>query len=139
MRVVLRRFLEAKGATLGQLHVDGESHPDIFTLELPDLGNKPFISRIPAGVYSLVPHGWNGEPVQYVKTWRIENVPGREAIVMHWGNWLRNTQGCPLLGLGLKVEDEAVVSKSMAAIDVLRPILGGADVHELIVLDMPTQ
>lgn len=135
-RIVLRRFLEAKGVTLGQLFVDGISHRDIYILEPPWLDNRENISRIPAGVYRLVPHGWNGEAVQYEKTWRVEGVAGRTAILIHWGNWLRNTNGCQLAGLGLKVDAEAMVTSSVAAIDALREHLGGREEHEYIVLDI---
>jgi Family of unknown function (DUF5675) len=69
-------------------------------LERPWEGNIPLISSIPAGTY----HG-------FVKTktkdrWRIEltDVPKRERVQLHVGNFVADTVGCILLGSNLTTQ-----------------------------------
>lgn len=124
IKLKLTRFFSGK-ATMGVL-----TSPDLpkklFTLELPDQGNAPMISCIPAGVYNFVPHGWNDEPVKFSRVWRLENVQGRSNILIHWGNYLRNTDGCILAGIGSIIEDgiNCAVTKSLPAIDLMRKNIG---------------
>jgi hypothetical protein len=118
----LTRTLERPGCTLGIL--TGPGLPDIFTLEDPWNDNQRMISRIPAGEYRCVPHGWEaGSGVRFKKAWRLENVPGRSAILIHPGNTAVDTHGCILVGLhvnGTKLEN------SVLAMNALRKAIGNA-------------
>lgn len=63
-------------------------------LELPDKENQRRISRIPAGWYTCVlrystTYGWH-----YI----LLDVKGRDYILIHFGNYKHNTQGCLLFG-----------------------------------------
>ncbi len=65
-----------------------------ITLELPWLNNHPQTSCIPPGKYHCVAHNSADHP----NTWEITNVPGRSEILLHEGNFLKNTLGCILVG-----------------------------------------
>jgi hypothetical protein len=56
--------------------------------------NMPFLSCIPEGVYLCEKHlsPTYGDCIQ------IKNVPGRTDILIHWGNYRDNTEGCLLSG-----------------------------------------
>lgn len=68
-----------------------------YSLELPDLNNMAFFSCIPTGDYickiEFSPsHGM---------CFHILNVPGRSHILIHSGNYNKDTEGCILLGENL--------------------------------------
>jgi len=64
------------------------------TLELPWLDNKPFISCIPAKIYKCkVIIRPNGDEAIL-----IMNVPDRENILEHYGNFTIDIEGCVLVG-----------------------------------------
>lgn len=68
-----------------------------LTLEPPDQANKPWTSCIPVQQYVCVHH----ESEKFGLTYIVRDVPDREQIIFHWGNWLEDTQGCILLGNSL--------------------------------------
>jgi hypothetical protein len=65
-----------------------------LTLEPPDQANKAWTSCIPVQQYICTEY----ESEKFGPTWLVREVPGREAIVFHAGNWVTETQGCILLG-----------------------------------------
>lgn len=69
-----------------------------FSLELPDLNNTPFLSCIPTGDYFCK---IELSPSQGM-CFHILNVPGRDHILIHSGNYNKDTEGCLLLGEFLK-------------------------------------
>lgn len=72
-----------------------------FTLELPDLGNAPSISCIPAGVYQAFKRQSpkNGLVVE------LKNVSKRSFIQIHRGNYTRQIEGCILVGSSIAFLD----------------------------------
>lgn len=64
------------------------------TLELPWEDNERGVSCIPAGLYSVT--AWDS-PTKG-RCYRIGPVPGRDNILIHTGNYNKDTQGCILLG-----------------------------------------
>lgn len=82
--------------TLGELIIkdNGEEIFRCKTLELPYLDNKRNISCIIEGEYDTVPY--NSE--KYPGTYELLEVPDRTAILIHWGNYYTNTEGCILVG-----------------------------------------
>lgn len=92
----LYRVAQGNSGTFGVL-VWGNI-PVAMTLEDNWQNNEHNISCIPAGKYKCVPH--NGSKFKGV--WRLENVPGREAILIHSGNSTADTEGCILVGSGFQ-------------------------------------
>ena len=62
------------------------------TLELPWRHNAQEISCIPAGDYPVVLSNSN----RFGPVFRLKDVPGREGILIHVGNYLHETRGCIL-------------------------------------------
>jgi len=90
--VRILRIEESDDGTFGVLQVN--TRTICFTLERPDLLNRPFESSIPAQQYGckrfLSPtHG---------ETFKVEYVPSRNDILFHSGNTALDTTGCILLG-----------------------------------------
>lgn len=74
----------------------------IFTLELPWLENRRGVSCIPVGEYLMV---WGWSPRFRKNFWRI-GVPHRQGILIHKGNYLRDTSGCILVGTEVTTNHE---------------------------------
>lgn len=85
MTIILQRNNNGVGCTLGQLFINGKQAA--VTLE-------PHTPAIPAGEYACIPH--SGPEWQNV--WEITNVPGHTAILIHAGNFPKDTHGCVLVG-----------------------------------------
>jgi hypothetical protein len=87
--------------TFGVLRINKEFF--CLTLEPPDQFNQKNISSIPAQHYQI---RWHESP-RHGKTYIVENVPGRSLILFHKGNWVRDTEGCIILGSTLlKLQNE---------------------------------
>lgn len=80
------------------------------TLELPYIKNQKNISCIPCGIYPIkkIRHP------KYEECISILNVPNRSGILIHPGNYTRDTRGCILLGLD--VEPTHSLRTSQAAV-----------------------
>lgn len=84
----------------------------LHTLELNWKDNQHNISCIPIGEY-------NCEIVdspKFGKVYEVKNVPGRTHILIHIGNWVKNTNGCILVGLS---RSETMVKSSADALGQL--------------------
>ncbi len=64
------------------------------TLELPWLDNEPYISCIPLGKYL----GVKRTSARFGDHLHILDVPERSLILVHYGNYFRDTEGCALVG-----------------------------------------
>lgn len=108
MDLVITRFAARSLSTAGALHLNGRFV--CFTLEPPWKDNDEGVSCIPRGVYRAerVMSPRFGVPV-----WRLVDVPDREAVELHAGNFVAgpkiDSHGCPLLGLGLGEDGAAHV------------------------------
>lgn len=65
------------------------------TLELPWRDNQRGISCIPEGTYECK-LAWS--PSRKRKVYWLQNVPGREAVQIHIGNFTKDIRGCILVG-----------------------------------------
>ena len=99
MITLSRAYLPDGSATFGRLEVNGLT---LFTLEPPWQDNEPRLSCIPEGIYPLqlrespiVRRTSRGE---FFEGWEVANVPGRTFIMFHVGNWVKDTEGCILVG-----------------------------------------
>lgn len=93
--LTLTRFQQANDLTFGTLQ-NGEEFI-CYTLELPWKDNKKAISCIPEGEY-LVDHLLVSASGKYVDIYKINNVKGRTGILIHKGNYPKDTRGCILVG-----------------------------------------
>lgn len=95
--IKITRISDKDGCIRGVYTYNDE--PFGVTLELPYLDNERNISAIPEGKYRgrVIPHetrttGGLGKLI------KLEDVPGRDGILIHVGNTVLDTQGCILVG-----------------------------------------
>jgi hypothetical protein len=96
------------------------------TLELPYKGNQHNISCIPEGAYDVVKITSTKEG----NCFQILNVPGREGILIHKGNYATgsqvDTEGCILVGMSfadINTDGQLDVKDSTIALNKLLNIL----------------
>ncbi len=89
--VELIRLEESRQGTFGVLKIN----KTVFcvTLEPADRLNMQYNSSIPAQQYICDLHN----SPRFGLTWKIMDVPGRDDILFHPGNRVKDTNGCPLL------------------------------------------
>ncbi|UGU15226.1 DUF5675 family protein [Sinomicrobium kalidii] len=99
MDIVIHRQKGNDTQTPGHLRVfkNGKEVFSCYTLELPDRNNQTWVSRIPAGTYNAVKH----QAPKFGNSIWIKDVPNRSEILIHRGNYYRNTLGCILVGRSL--------------------------------------
>ena len=107
MIVTLQRIVEREG-TYGVLSLDG--HPRFVTLEPPWKNNEQNVSCIPTGRYKCR----RFQSSRFGPTWKLIDVPGRSDVEFHFGSFVRNTEGCILVGLGFGVEFVGISSTRVA-------------------------
>lgn len=117
----LTRYYSGLKATLGVLKLN-EEHCPIYTLELPWRENKADISCIPEGSYKVTPYSSEKFPDVY----QINNVAGRDFILLHVGNTPADTHGCVLLGKAVN-SLTPMVSNSQIALDLLKSLVGNSE------------
>lgn len=92
----LERLESDERQTLGALRIY-RGTDEVFsckTLELPWRQNRPFISRIPNGEYTVQ----RRSSKTYGEHWELLDVPDRTLILIHHGNFYRDTEGCICVG-----------------------------------------
>ena len=92
----LVRYDQDTKQTLGRLMFNRENLG--FTMELPWLNNTKRISCIPDGDYTVIKHN---SPRFGASFW-VQDVPDRSEILIHYGNYNRDTLGCILPGAWVK-------------------------------------
>lgn len=98
--VVITRAAYLSTHTPGALQIIGMTHMPIYTLEEPWRDNLENVSCIPAGHYSVRPHGWDqNTKCHKVKCWELNHVTGRTGVLIHEGNTTNDILGCILVGL----------------------------------------
>ena len=122
----LKRKFENDKQTLGIMDVcrDGVFLFSLATLELPWLNNTKSKSRIFAGDYVVVPN----ETPKHPNTFRLEGTQGRDGILIHTINYVKDLEGC--IGVGLihtDMNDDGItdVKYSTEALDMLRSVCKG--------------
>jgi hypothetical protein len=114
-KYVLKRLSDTEKGVFG-VFLDDAGIPQCVTLERPWVNNARNVSCIPTGEYKVVPH--NG--ARFKNCYRLEDVPGRTAILIHKGNRIKDTEGCILVGQQFW-NDGILQSKN--ALDYLRDTL----------------
>lgn len=104
----------------------------LCTLELPDLGNQKNISCIPEGKYEV--HRIYSP--KFGKCFHVQEVPGRSEILIHKGNYNKDTHGCILVGMGhADINGDGImdVIESTRAMDKLQNVIT-EDIFTLIII-----
>jgi hypothetical protein len=92
----LTNQLDSEKQTIGRMIavVNNKQVFACFTLELPDKNNQRKISCIQKGTYKVVTR----ESEKYGDHFYLKDVPGRDYILIHSGNYVSHTEGCILVG-----------------------------------------
>ena len=117
-------------STLGELFINGERICD--TLENPWKDNQRNISCIPEGIYPVRLRLARESASRDYLHLLVQDVPDRDWILFHRGNYPKDTSGCILVGLG---SQQDVVNNSVLAMDLLiKEILnlGGENINLII-------
>lgn len=97
--ITIDRKIKGNECTQGYFLINGK--PIAYTLELPDKDNEEYVSSIPKGSYDakIRTDGNLG--------WRIEllDVPDRENVEIHVGNFTRQIEGCILIGTKVDIKN----------------------------------
>ena len=95
-KATLRRTSDNGTQTTGELKVyeDDKLVFTCMTLEMPWKDNNTNVSCIPKGSYDVKPYS----SAKYPDTYEVLSVPNRSYILIHWGNYYTNTEGCILVG-----------------------------------------
>ena len=130
-RINLTRTARKDGYTIGKLYVNGTYVCD--TLELRDrtyfgedftLGT----SAVPVGIYTLSTSVWS--PRFQKPMPRIMDFQGSKNILIHVGNYPKETEGCILVG---KNSVAGMVCNSRATFAKLQPMLNKQETWKLII------
>ena len=144
MKATVTRLENTEDGVLGELRLfDHLGHEvlHLHTLEDDWKDNQPSISCIPAGKYICKRDVWHKKGVV---VFQITDVPGRDRILIHYGNTEENVKGCIVVGLStgtLNVKDEdtpgtpqrtkRAVLQSRPAFDKLMAALSTVDTFDL--------
>ena len=108
----------------GVYNSEGEKVFEFFTLELPWNDNERNISCIPEGEY-LVRKMPPTAKRKYEYFW-VQDVPGRDSILFHPGNFTRSIRGCLLPGEELKdIDKDGItdVTNTTATLKILTALM----------------
>jgi len=117
MLVVKMKSISINSATVG--HISAGGLFECFTLELPWLDNASNISCIPAGWYECVRHTSPSKG----ECFSVIGVPGRTNVLIHAGNYTRNTQGCILVGKELVKLDADLIPDVSDSVNTLTKMM----------------
>lgn len=95
--LTITRIAEKDENTLGVLVVTDSRNKILYnciTLELPYKDNKKQISCIPKGTYRAE----IGKSDKYGEVIYVKGVANRQGILIHIGNYTKDTKGCILVG-----------------------------------------
>jgi len=115
MSLILERFAYTPMGVFGCLRYRGH---EWFTVERPWIANRPGISCIPEGCYTL--RKYDSPTPNRGEVWQFKKVPGRTYIQIHKGNTAKDVIGCIAVGkkLGI-VNDHWAVQQSRIAFNEL--------------------
>ena len=100
--IVIARLVDDNKQTTGHMFLsDGErTYAHFMSLELPWKNNEVRVSCIPVGTYICRVR----YSEKYGRHLEVE-VPGRTLILLHYGNFFKDTKGCILVGKGFSKID----------------------------------
>lgn len=102
----------------------------LASLEPPWQGNAHLVSCIPVGEYTA---SWYDSPLKG-RVLRLANVPGRQDIEIHTGNFPSDTEGCILVGKAhIFTAGRPAIAGSAIAMATLRQWADGAAAGQITV------
>lgn len=122
MKLLLQRTTYTNTTTIGDLYVDGKKFCYVLEDKVRDAGEAKIWGKtaIPAGTYQVIVN----QSTRFKRLLpRLLNVPSFDGVLIHQGNYAKDTDGCLLVGLG-KTTD--MVTESVKALNLLFPILRAA-------------
>lgn len=109
--------------------------PFVLTLERPWEDNKENVSCIPAGRYRCR----KIRSPKFGDTYEICDVPGRTHVLLHWGNFIEDTEGCVLVGEEFSgTFDRPFIAASKRGFLELMKLLNGDVEFDLVITDCST-
>jgi len=138
MNMKITRYNTGDKGTFGELIIDGKKK--YYTVEKPDAGNVPYISSIPAGKYTMIPHysPSRGDLLCLVNkdlgvTHYKDDIPNnRFAILIHVANYASDVEGCIGLGTG---KTDTMVTNSKKAIKSFYDIVSPYEEHSIEIFE----
>lgn len=130
IELLLVRSVFTGHSTIGDLFLNGERI--CSTLERVWLDNQNNISCIPVGEYQVRLRTAKESATRNYLHLLVKDVPNRNYILFHIGNFVHQSQGCIIVGMS---SAEDVVNNSKAAMDLLiKEILnlGGTNINLII-------
>jgi len=119
--ITIERKISSDACTMGYLSINNKTV--CYTLELPWENNAKNISCIPAGSYKGI--------LRYDKSdgWRIqlENVPDRDGVQIHMGNYTKQIKGCVLVGMRANLSECSVQQSAGAYAQLKEAFYGTSD------------
>jgi hypothetical protein len=139
MNLAVQRIALTGLSTCGNLFIDNAL--ECWTLEEPHASGLPG-SCIAAGTYGVT-LGPSPKFLNSTDPWErnmgqciphVNNVPNRSAILIHWGNTAKDTEGCILVGLSHQVD---FIGQSRDAFkDLITKMITAANDGESITLEV---
>lgn len=119
--LILQRQPLTGKATTGRFFMQrmGVTRPtDIYSLELPWRNNEPRVSCVPDGIYPMI---WANSPRLKKKTWRLQQVPDRDGILIHPANFVNQLLGCIAPGLAFEdLNDDGVIDITSSGVALMQ-------------------
>ena len=94
MDLLVQRKIFSDNSTIGDLLINGEKFCNTLEPRKDQSKGKPYLT--PAGTYEVKIFF---SPKFNRKMPHVMDVPGFEAVEMHWGNYPKDTTACSLLGV----------------------------------------
>jgi len=136
-KMLLTRLFSDEKHTLGILYVlrGTEILFSCKTLELPDKGNAPRVSRVPEGTYPIV---LERSAAFKMHLWELKNVPNRSEAKIHAANYVRQLEGCIAVGREFgDIDKDGItdVTNSKKTLEKLHYVLAGEKETTIKIVD----
>lgn len=129
--LTLTRYAYCETHTAGRIYFDNFR---LHTIERPWLGNKAYKSCIPPGCYQVV----RRHSEKFGHHFLLNDVPGRDLILIHPANYATEIEGCIAVGLAFVHDcyrDKPMVTHSRDAMKLLHQEMAGQKEFLLNIVD----
>jgi len=132
-RLVIKRLPDDGKQTLGNaaLYDCDKKVFEFVTLEPAWKGNQKQISCIPIGSYKVTPR----KSPKYGNHYHVQDVDGRSYILLHFGNYRKDSTGCILVGkrfADINNDDAMDITSSKVTLEKLLQLAPDGFILEII-------